>query len=153
MQKLDLPIPETGTLTKVAADLYWARFALPFRLNHINLYMIDTDAGWLLVDAGINQDETAAQWQMLLDGPLSHQAVAGLLVTHHHVDHLGYAGALSAKLDIPVYTSASEADFLHDEPIDFNILPSFPLAGSFVSVSLTQSVSMFVFTVFIPIAF
>ena len=64
MQKLDLPIPETGTLTQVAADLYWARFALPFRLNHINLYMIDTDAGWLLVDAGINQDETAAQWQV-----------------------------------------------------------------------------------------
>ena len=113
MQKLDFPIPEAGTLTKVAADLYWARFALPFRLNHINLYMIDTEAGWLLVDAGINQDETAAQWQVLLDGPLSHQAVAGLLITHHHVDHLGYAGALSAKLDIPVYASASEADFAH----------------------------------------
>ena len=59
MKRLDITRPSHGTVTALAQDLYWARFALPFRLNHINLYMIDTEEGWVLVDAGIQSDETS----------------------------------------------------------------------------------------------
>ena len=52
MKPLDIPVPEYGALTQLADDLYWARFALPFRLNHINLYVLDTPDGWCLVDTG-----------------------------------------------------------------------------------------------------
>lgn len=113
MIPLDIPVPETGKLTQLADDLYWARFDLPFRLNHINLYMLDTQDGWCLIDAGVNNEVTAAHWHMLLEGPLSGQPVAFILITHHHVDHMGYAGALAALTQAPVFASAEEAAHGH----------------------------------------
>lgn len=109
MIPLDIQVPEQGQLRQLAEDLYWARFALPFRLNHINLYMLDTADGWCLIDAGVNDLATAEHWQMLLDGPLAKQPVASILITHHHVDHMGYAGALAALTQAPVFASAEEA--------------------------------------------
>ena len=110
MRRLDFTPPETGQLTKVADDLYWARFSLPFRLNHINLYIIDTQDGWVIIDSGIHAAATAAQWDALLRGPLAHQKVARIIVTHHHVDHSGYAGPLSQKTGAPIFMSAGEED-------------------------------------------
>ena len=100
--------PEYGHLKQLAPDLYWARFALPFRLNHINLYIIDTPEGWVLIDAGINSDETHDQWTALLEGPLAHQRVARIIITHHHVDHIGYASRLASRTKAPVIMSAGE---------------------------------------------
>ena len=126
MIPLDIQVPEQGQLRQLAEDLYWARFALPFRLNHINLYMLDTADGWCLIDAGVNDLATAEHWQMLLDGPLAKQPVASILITHHHVDHMGYAGALAALTHAPVFASAEEAvhgHWLYDlEPAAFGAI-------------------------------
>ena len=108
MEKLAYHVPEFGTVTKVADDLYWARFTLPFRLNHINLYIIDTKDGWVVIDAGINAETTAEQWQALLAGPLATQPVHKIIVTHHHVDHIGFAGPLCQMTDAPLFMSAGE---------------------------------------------
>ena len=43
MIALDLAPPSTGEMRQLADDLYWIRFTLPFRLNHINLFAFDTD--------------------------------------------------------------------------------------------------------------
>ena len=110
MERLAIAVAPYGQLTKLADDLFWARFTLPFRLNHINLYMIDTKQGWVLIDAGIHSDETAAQWDALLKGPLSGQPIARIIITHHHVDHIGYAGLLAQRTNAPVYMSAQEAE-------------------------------------------
>lgn len=121
MERLPITAPKSGALTKLAEDLYWARFALPFRLNHINLYILDTPDGWVIIDSGINTDETAQQWQALLSGPLSHQAVAKIIITHHHVDHIGYAGTLAELTGAPVFTSKGEAEkarWMIDQPDD-----------------------------------
>ena len=109
MERLALTPPESGTLCKLADDLYWARFTLPFRLNHINLYIIDTHDGWVLIDAGINDEGTAEAWEALLSGPLAHQRVARIIITHHHVDHIGYAGPLAKRTGAPVFMSKDEA--------------------------------------------
>ena len=53
MSPLSINPPEAGSLVALADDLYWMRFTLPFRLNHINLYAFDTKDGWLLLDCGI----------------------------------------------------------------------------------------------------
>ena len=108
MTALDLAPPAAGEMQKLADDLYWIRFTLPFRLNHINLFAFDTDDGWLLLDCGIKGDATAAQWQALLDGPLAGRPVSGIIVSHYHADHVGYAGALAARTGAPVYMGAVE---------------------------------------------
>ena len=109
MERLALSPPDSGTLCQLAADLYWARFTLPFRLNHINLYIIDTPDGWVLIDAGINATSTADTWEALLSGPLAHQRVDRMIITHHHVDHIGYAGPLAKRTSAPVFMSKGEA--------------------------------------------
>ena len=108
MTALELTPPADGAMQKLADDLYWIRSSLPFRLNHINLFAFDTDDGWLLLDCGIKSATTANQWQALLDGPLANQSVCGIIVSHYHADHIGYAGALAARTGAPIYMGAVE---------------------------------------------
>ncbi|MDA7598966.1 MBL fold metallo-hydrolase [Alphaproteobacteria bacterium] len=110
MTPLDIDPPAAGQMTALAEDLYWIRFTLPFRLNHINLYALDTEAGWLLLDCGINTDSNAEQWPPMLDGPLAGKPIAGIIVSHHHADHVGYAGTLAALTGAPIYMGAIEHD-------------------------------------------
>jgi glyoxylase-like metal-dependent hydrolase (beta-lactamase superfamily II) len=108
MTKYDAPTPEKGELVQLADDLYWARFDLPFRLNHINIYILDAGDSWIIIDAGINSDDTAETWDKLLSGPLADKPVSQLIVSHHHVDHIGYAGALAARTGAKAYSSRDE---------------------------------------------
>ena len=108
MTKYDVPIPEKGKLVQLAEDVYWARFDLPFRLNHINLYVLDAGDSWIIVDTGLNNDETAEHWDVLLNGPLSGKPVSKLIASHHHVDHIGYAGKLVELTGAEPFTSAPE---------------------------------------------
>ncbi|NCW30435.1 MAG: hypothetical protein EBV87_02220, partial [Alphaproteobacteria bacterium] len=77
MTPLAIDPPKAGEMVALADDLYWMRFTLPFRLNHINLYAFDTEDGWLLLDCGINSQAIADQWQIMLDGPLSGRPICG----------------------------------------------------------------------------
>ena len=56
MQPLDIDVPQPGHMVALADDLYWFRFSLPFRLNHINLY------GSGHTDAILSEDEDAVNF-------------------------------------------------------------------------------------------
>ncbi|CUH64358.1 hydroxyacylglutathione hydrolase [Thalassovita gelatinovora] len=99
-------LPAAGETLEVAPGILWARLSLPFRLNHVNIYFIEDDDGWAIVDTGISNPESRAEWQALIDGPMAGRKFTRLIVTHHHPDHIGNAGWLCEKLDIPMATSA-----------------------------------------------
>ena len=103
LQKLDIATPGDGEMINIADDLLWFRFRLPFRLNHINLFALDTDDGWMLIDCGINSDDIAAQWDLILPQLQRRKPVAGIIVTHHHADHIGYAGALAERTGATIH--------------------------------------------------
>lgn len=84
--------PAPGTATEVAAGILWTRVPLPMVLDHVNVYAIDGDDGWTLVDTGLGTRRARTEMQRLLDGPLAGKPVARVLVTHHHPDHVGLAG-------------------------------------------------------------
>jgi ribonuclease/clavin/mitogillin len=47
--------------------------------------------------------------------------VVGILITHHHVDHVGHAEALRARLDVPIFAhpaTAERVDFGVDQHVD-----------------------------------
>lgn len=104
--------PEKGTMRQLADDLYWLRFDLPFRLNHINLYVLDGEDGWIILDCGVHDPATVAHWDALMDGPLAGRPIERIIVSHHHVDHAGYAGPLAERTGAPVWMTESEYRYI-----------------------------------------
>ena len=97
--------PAPGEVIEVAPGVLWARFPLPFRLNHINVFLIEDDGGWAVIDAGISDDPSRAAWEALMDGPLRGQRLTRLVITHSHPDHIGLAGWLCDRFGAGLVTS------------------------------------------------
>ncbi len=100
------PAPD-GAL-EVAPGILWVRLALPFRLDHVNVYLIEDGSGWAVLDTGIDNAATRSAWDGLLDGPLRGRALTRTLVTHYHPDHIGLAGWLCERFDLPLLMSQTE---------------------------------------------
>ncbi len=97
--------PATGEVMEVAPGILWTRIPLPFRLDHVNIYLIDDGDGWAILDTGISDKPTRAVWEQLLGGPLAGRPVTRLIVTHYHPDHIGLAGWLCERCGVPLLTS------------------------------------------------
>jgi len=105
---LIFPVPEPpapGRLAAVAPGVLWARIPLPFRLDHINVYLIEDGDGWAVLDTGIDNPPTREVWNALVAGPLAGRRLTRLLVTHFHPDHIGLAGWLCERFGLPLLTS------------------------------------------------
>ena len=86
----------------------WVRLKLPFRLNHVNIYLLADGDGWAMVDSGFGNEETIAAWTTLFEGPLKHVKVTRLIVTHSHPDHVGLAGWIVERFNCPLQMSQVE---------------------------------------------
>ena len=51
--------PAPGTVTTITPGVVWFRLPLPYRLNHVNIYLIEDDDGWAVLDTGLGTDEPA----------------------------------------------------------------------------------------------
>ena len=87
--------PPHGEAVEVAPGVLWVQMPLPFRLNHVNLYLIEDDDGWVVVDTGFHDDETVALWDRVLANGLGGKGISGVIVTHFHPDHLGQGQRLA----------------------------------------------------------
>jgi glyoxylase-like metal-dependent hydrolase (beta-lactamase superfamily II) len=102
----DTPTPEPGELTQITPGVFWLRMPLPFELDHINLYLIEDDHGYAILDTGIGTSLTETLWETiftLLDSPITK-----VICTHMHPDHIGMAGYLVEKFKVPFYISGTE---------------------------------------------
>lgn len=107
-QELIIPFrnaPEPGDVIEVAPGVLWARFPMPFQLNHVNVYLIDDGNGWAVLDTGLGDETTRSVWEQLLAGPLRGRRLTRVIVSHFHPDHIGLAGWLAKRFDIPLITS------------------------------------------------
>lgn len=86
--------PRGAETLEVAPGILWARIPLPFRLNHVNVWLIRETEGWTVIDTGTSDDTARAVWDQLLAGPLSGAPIVRLIATHGHTDHVGLAGWL-----------------------------------------------------------
>src|SRR5713226_6575992 len=100
--------PGPDQVVEVTPGVLWLRLKLPFRLNHVNIYLLADDDGWTAVDSGFGNEESIAAWTALLEGPLSHVKITRLIVTHSHPDHVGLAGWIVERFNCPLYMSQVE---------------------------------------------
>lgn len=113
MTALTFPLtpPESGTPVAVAPGVWWLRLALPYALDHVNVWLLADGDGWTLVDTGVADDPTRDAWRRVLDGPvIGGRPVRRLVVTHFHPDHFGLAGWLVAETGAGMWMS--RADYL-----------------------------------------
>jgi glyoxylase-like metal-dependent hydrolase (beta-lactamase superfamily II) len=100
--------PPFGAVATVAPGIQWVRMPLPFALDHINLWLLEEQDGWVIVDSGLNTEETKQHWDEILGRCLDDKPVKRLIVTHFHPDHMGLAGWLTAKLEVPLWCTETE---------------------------------------------
>src|SRR6195952_3377159 len=100
--------PGHDQVVEVTPGVLWVRLKLPFRLNHVNIYLLADGDGFAMVDAGFGNEETIAAWTVLFEGPLKGVKITRLIVTHSHPDHVGLAGWITERFNCPLYMSQVE---------------------------------------------
>ncbi|NVN85354.1 MAG: MBL fold metallo-hydrolase [Rhodopseudomonas sp.] len=100
--------PGQDQVVEIAPGLLWIRLKLPFRLNHVNIYLLADGDGWAMVDTGFGNEATIAAWEALFAGPLAGKTISRVIVTHAHPDHVGQAGWIVERFRCPFYMSQIE---------------------------------------------
>ncbi|RLA11068.1 MAG: MBL fold metallo-hydrolase [Gammaproteobacteria bacterium] len=111
MNELTYPYPEhptPGTTQELAPGVRWLTMPMPGSLSHINLYLLEDDDGWFVVDTGWANEETQQLWQQLFDGELGDKPVKGVICTHMHPDHVGQAQMITDYYQCPLYMTQAE---------------------------------------------
>lgn len=102
------PHPQPGELRQLADGFFWARIPLPFRLDHVNAWVVDEDDGWAIVDCGIDDSETRELWTAMLSGFLAGRPIRRVIATHGHTDHVGIAKFLRDRNDAQFEATLTE---------------------------------------------
>jgi len=109
---LGAQLPPAGAALEVAPGVKWVRMALPFALDHINLWLLrdqlDGVEGWTIVDCCIAHDDARAQWEQIFARELEGLPVLRVVVTHMHPDHIGLAQWLCERWQAPLCISATD---------------------------------------------
>src|SRR4051812_37461691 len=100
--------PGADQAVEIVPGVLWIRLTLPFRLDHVNIYLLADGDGWAMVDTGIGNDATIAAWTTLFEGALKGKPISRVIVTHAHPDHVGQAGWMVQRFGCPFYMSQIE---------------------------------------------
>ena len=105
-------LPAAGGTFEVAPGVRWIRMALPFALDHINLWLlrdsIEGREGWTVVDCCIAHDASRAQWEQIFERELEGLPILRVIVTHMHPDHVGLADWLCRRWNAPLWMSSTD---------------------------------------------
>jgi len=105
--------PPPGTAREVAPGVHWLRMALPFALDHINLWLLEDNDGWMIVDSGLGDAPTRALWEKVFAAALGGKPVRRILITHYHPDHAGNAAWLCERFGAELWMTRGEYLTVH----------------------------------------
>ncbi|MDX9862411.1 MAG: MBL fold metallo-hydrolase [Rhodospirillales bacterium] len=106
-------VPSNGEVRETAPGVFWVRMPLPFRLDHINLWLIEEGDGWTVVDTGIACEQTKAAWERIVATHCAGKPLRRMIVTHFHPDHVGLAGWMAERFDAALWMPLAEWAFAH----------------------------------------
>ncbi len=82
--------------------------------RHTNSYLVGHGSAWLVDPATPFQDEQARLVATLEATMAAGMKLRGVLLTHHHGDHVGAAEFVSDRFGIPIHAHARTAELLQD---------------------------------------
>ncbi|NIV17859.1 MAG: MBL fold metallo-hydrolase [Woeseiaceae bacterium] len=100
--------PGHGETQKVADGVHWLRMPLPMELEHINLWLLEEDTGWAVVDTGIDTETSREVWRKTVATVMSGKPIDHVVVTHLHPDHVGCAGWLVDEYEVDLWMAREE---------------------------------------------
>ena len=81
---------------------------MPMSLDHINLWLLEDDDGWTVIDTCLNISSAREIWEQLFSGFMRDKPVKRVICTHLHPDHVGLAGWLTERFDCELWMSREE---------------------------------------------
>lgn len=104
MDRIELPREEATSLDAIATGV------VGLRVLFVNVFAVGGDAGWTLIDAGLNGSAARIiEWARQHFGDAAPNAI---LLTHAHFDHVGAIDGLLNTWDVPVYAHTDELPYL-----------------------------------------
>lgn len=100
--------PKPGEPVQIAQGVYWARFAMPMSLDHINIWLLADEDGWAVVDTCLNLTSAREVWDQLFTGFMQGKPVKRVICTHMHPDHVGLAGWLTERFGCELWMAREE---------------------------------------------
>lgn len=97
--------PEAGSWVELDAGVIWSRLPVPGVLGHINVWLLPAPGGWWLADSGMFIPAVEAGWAALEAALGLSGRLLGIIVTHHHPDHIGMAAQLASRHGVAVRCS------------------------------------------------
>jgi glyoxylase-like metal-dependent hydrolase (beta-lactamase superfamily II) len=91
------PSPPIGGMVTLAPGLHWVRLPMPYELDHVNAWVIESDDGWRVVDTGLPTGKTMGIWEDLNSRHRFRGRLREVIVSHAHPDHVGLAGWLTGS--------------------------------------------------------
>jgi glyoxylase-like metal-dependent hydrolase (beta-lactamase superfamily II) len=113
-------------MPEVIPGIHWIRMPISLEestLKHINVYLIEGDNGWLLVDTGWNTDKSfSTLHNYLIKIGAGFEDIRQIVVTHVHPDHYGMAGRLKKLTGATIAMHHIEKDFIGPRYVSMNEL-------------------------------
>ncbi|NOX49661.1 MAG: MBL fold metallo-hydrolase [Gammaproteobacteria bacterium] len=100
--------PPVGTIKELAPGVYWLAMPMPGSLGHINLYLLEDNTGWYVVDTGLSNADTGRVWKEIFSSQLGSKPIIGVICTHMHPDHIGQASMITEEFRCPLYMTRAE---------------------------------------------
>ncbi|HEX5079230.1 MAG TPA: MBL fold metallo-hydrolase [Geminicoccaceae bacterium] len=114
-----------GEPCELSPGLFGVRFALPFALDHVNIWLLAGD-DWTLVDAGLADQPSYERWRDLARF-MAGRPVGRVLATHFHPDHMGLAGWWCQRAGAELW--ASRTEWLQGRLLALDVSEEFVAAG------------------------
>lgn len=100
--------PGDGETLSICDGILWLRMPLPFALNHINLWLVRDEGGWVVVDTGIDSKKSRELWRHVFSDSMAGEPATRVIATHMHPDHVGCANWLVERFGVDLWMTREE---------------------------------------------
>ena len=92
----------------MAEGVRWLTMPMPGSLSHINLYLLEDQDDWWVVDTGLCIADTESWWRQIFTEELGGRPVKGVICTHMHPDHTGQSKMITDQYRCPLHMTRAE---------------------------------------------